>query len=173
MRGLMLAAGLALVACANSASNELAKQEAPPPADMRAHPVIAVDAEIATEALEAVELWSEATGGAYAPEVIIGDAPDATLTLRLVPAVVDCTERTDPWGCYRARSHALELSAKVPAELRVSTLAHEIGHSLGLGHTTEPTDLMNPDRSAFRRGCPCVLADNVEAAGFEGPGACL
>jgi matrixin len=161
-----------LAACA-SPSIEQAKQEAAPVTDMRAHPVIAVDAAIATEALEAVELWTAATGGAYAPEVIIGDASDATLTLRLVPAVVDCTERTDPWGCYRPKLHALEISAKVPADLRVSTLAHEIGHSLGLAHTTEPTDLMNPDRSAFRRGCPCVLTDNVEAAGFEGPGACL
>lgn len=170
-RGLLAALGLALTAgCAGIAPE--ATPAAPEVTQALApRMVIVVDAELADVASQAVELWSEATDGAYAPELrITTDAVPGALQIRLVP-VSDCGGRIDSWGCWREHARIIEVAAAAPLEGRVSSIAHELGHSLGLTH--ECTGLMNQERPEEERLAPCVSAANVVAAGFDGPGACL
>lgn len=151
-----------LAACAG-------ETESAPVADTASH-VFVVDAELADVASQAVELWTDASGGEFAPVLVTGEAQG--IQIRLVDAVADCGA-VDLYGCWKPGSQVIEISRALAPELRASTLAHEIGHHLGLTHITDSDDLMNPHRSNFRRLAPCVLPTNLEAAGFTGPGACL
>jgi hypothetical protein len=135
-----------------------------------AHETFSVDPELAEAALAAIDLWTEASGGAYAPRLVVGDAPGATRIVLVSGMIADCGGEESS-ACMRHSERLIELSTSVPADMRASAIAHEIGHNLGLEHTAE--GLMDPSRSNYRRRSPCVLAADVQAAGLDGPGACL
>jgi len=161
---------LLLVAC--GASNEAAKEEALAPeaaaapesapeltevgAPLTSAPV-EIDPQIASDVDAAIALWVRATDGAYNPAGIRFTYGHIT----------DCATY-GATGCWYPDRHEIRLSVKAQRDHRVATLAHEIGHSLGLAHTAQ--GLMDPDHAAVD---PCVTSDNVTAAGFGGPGACL
>lgn len=141
-----------------------------PVADTRAHPLVVVDAELADAVSQALALWTEATGGRYAPRLVIGDdSTAAAVRIRLV-GDLDC-DGVYAWACWARRSGVLEISRNAAPDMVVSSIAHEIGHTLGLEHGCD--GLMSLDRSNAERRAPCVSAGNVAAAGFAGPGACL
>jgi hypothetical protein len=160
MRAMLLA--LLLAACAT-------ENEAPPVADTASH-VFVVDADLADAASQAVELWTSASGGEFAPVLVTGEATG--IQIRLVDAVTDCGAG-EFFGCWKAHGQVIEVSRSLAPELRASTIAHEIGHHLGLEHVELSGALMDPHRSRFHRLAPCVSREDVEAAGFEGIGACL
>jgi hypothetical protein len=152
--------------------------------------------ELADDTLAAVALWSDATAGAYAPEVVI--TADCPLAADGLPSVhgdfcvmaadaiteAECPEpdaagqdRAAPRACTQRRiggwssRTTISRSGTLPAE-RVSTIAHELGHTLGLAHLLGTGDLMDIDRAPAARRAPCVSERDTELAGMPGPGAC-
>lgn len=149
---------------------------------------VVVSPEVAADAVQALGLWTEATGGEFAPEVAVSDScADADWCITQVDRMTtsDCPDSTVPNLADRAAPRAcnwrepgglnwivLNSSGTRPEE-RVGTIAHEAGHRLGLAHLPGTGDLMDPDRPAAVRAAPCVSADDVAEAGFSGPGTCL
>lgn len=147
---------------------------------------LVVAPELAEPTLAAVDLWQRATDGAYSPEVVISDecggtsawcitavddlgdsCPDAT--------VPDPSRQHSPRACTRYSTRRTLVARTMDPAEHVSTIAHELGHQLGLVHVADPVDdLMSIDRSRAVRLAPCVSADDAESAGFVGaPGACV
>lgn len=162
MRALL--ATLFLTACSAAQPEELLLS-APEPARLQ----VAIAPEAAEPAEAALELWREASGGAFAPEVSIGVSLTADLQVVAVDARPACDGGAN-WGC--SWGSYIQLWAGIPADQAVSTAAHEVGHFLGLEHQPGSGGLMDPKRSSERRRWPCVSADDAAAAGFQGPGAC-
>jgi hypothetical protein len=121
-------------------------------------PVVVIDPQIATEVDAAIDLWSRATNGAYAPE-------DIRFVRDHIP---DCGGAGGKVGCWDPLSRTITLSVKAQKSHRVAVLAHEMGHSLGLRHT--PSGLMAEDHPSDN---PCISAEDAAATGLGGPGACL
>lgn len=133
-----------------------------------ARETFAVEPELAEPALAALELWTEASGGEYAPELIVGTVPGAT-RIELVDFGTDDVHA----GGWSRSSDTIQISLRVTPEKLVSTIAHEIGHREGLVHEVGTGGLMDPDRPATARLHPCVSAKDVASLGFSGPGSCL
>lgn len=158
-----------------------------------APPRIVVAPEVAEDAVAALDLWTAATAGAFAPEVTVSDdctGADWCITAVASMTVDDCPDATvpglqdrappracnwrDPGTAQKPQGlHQIRINASgVRPEERVSTLAHEAGHRLGLAHLVGTGDLMDPDRPKASRLAPCVSALDTEGAGMPGPGAC-
>jgi hypothetical protein len=157
---------------------EAAPEASPAPAAPRLR--FAATADVAEDVIAAVELWRAATGGAYAPEVIVSEDCSAEMDrcFALVPAITDCPltpEGKVVYGCtYAHETRRIVVADAAEADTRASVLAHELGHTMRLVHTADPIDdLMSPGRSHAARVHPCVTAENAALAGFDGPGACL
>lgn len=163
---------LLLAAC--SASSE--------PAPVR----IVVAPAVAEDAVAALQLWTDATAGAFAPEVTVSDdctGADWCITQVDAMSAADCPDATVPNLADRQAPRAcnwrtagvdyIRINASgVRPEERVGTLAHEAGHRLGLAHQVGTGDLMDPDRPHEARVAPCVSALDADGAGMPGPGAC-
>jgi hypothetical protein len=154
---------------------EAAPAEAPAPR-LR----FAATPEVAEDVIAAVELWRDATGGAYDPEVVVSEDCSAEMNrcFALVPTITDCPltpEGKVVYGCtYPHETRRIVVSEAAEIDTRASVLAHELGHTMRLVHTADPIDdLMSPGRSHAARVHPCVTAENAALAGFDGPGACL
>lgn len=135
---------------------------------------------VAEDVLAAVNLWHDASGGAYGAEVVVSEDCSAEMDwcFALVPAITDCPLQPQGkvvYGCtYSHETKRIVVSDAAEADIRVSVLAHELGHTQGLVHTADPLeDLMNPGRSHASRVHPCITAEDAALAGFDGPGSCL
>lgn len=129
-----------------------------PPPDLE--PTIGIDPDVADLALSAVTLWSDATGGLYAPTVHLGCLDTDTLCLRETDGMIDaCGESGTFRGCYSGDE--IELSEAMAYDQKTGTIAHELGHALGLEH--QASGLMNPTRPVAERHLPCVDAVTLGA----------
>lgn len=174
---------LLLAACASESTTETPSADTVPHvllassrADAAELPTVLVaDAEIADSVSQAAALWTEATGGTYQARVIIADAaPNGAARIVLVDEITDCNAPV-VWGCHDPATNLIEISRVAPKEVWVGTVTHELGHTLGLAdiHVEGKGGLMDLDRSMDARRAPCVDTVTLEAAGFDGPGACL
>lgn len=141
---------------------------------------------MAQDAVAALDLWTAATAGEFAPEVTVSeDCTGADWCITAVDAisVADCPDPTVPNNAARSGARAcswrtdagvshIVLALTTAPEERVSSLAHEAGHRLGLAHLVGTGDLMDPDRPHEARRAPCVSTEDVAGAGFAGPGTC-
>lgn len=168
----MKALGLALLlslGCSNAVEAPMDATEpgsASAPIAPHSAPLIQIDPRLAEEAVAAVGLWTDATAGEYAPELVVGDAPGARLRIELVDVTTGaCEEQALPghgiWGCFDGDAGVIQISRDAPADVRVSIIAHELGHSLGLGH--RQAGLMYSWRSPEELLHPCVDADTLAA----------
>lgn len=143
---------------ATPAASALPEPEAAPAA-----PVV-VDPALEVAAAAAIDLWQRAAGEENLPlgglQISLGHIPE-------------CAARKNAAGCYDPNTHEIDVSVKVQDEVRPSTIAHEIGHSLGLPDMPGTGCVMDPDRAHTVRLNPCISADVVRMAGYDGPGACL
>jgi hypothetical protein len=166
----------------SAASPEVARSAAATdvPSAPRSTPLIQLDLNLADDAIAAVDLWSDATAGQYAPELVVGDAPGARFRIELVDVTTGaCEEQALPghgiWGCFDGDARVIQISRDAPADMRVSIIAHELGHSLGLAHRAE--GLMNSWRSPAEFLHPCVDLDTLVGlkanTGIVGNVACL
>jgi hypothetical protein len=168
----MTFAALALAACAAPAPVTEEPDAAAEPARLTPRMVIAP--ELALQGVAAVELWSSATLDAFAPQLTIGScgSADEDLCLQIVdePPIGCGAQVRGAVACYRGPT--VDVWRGVPDEWRVSVVAHELGHSLGLGHG--PAGLMSPDRD---RTHPCIEHDDLtaldDATGIAGTTACV
>lgn len=140
------------------------------------HPTLGVDENIADFALSAITMWQEATGGRFAPDTHIGCNGDETFCIYEQPEMVtECVDDEGTfYGCCDSVQHEIRLSEDVSLDLKISTLAHELGHALKLGHA--PEGLMNPQRDHDERRMACVDQATLDALaaryGFEGTVTC-
>lgn len=151
-------------------------------------PRLVVSPELAEPAIEAIELWERATGGQYAPEVVISNEcveRDGTWCFVCTEKLAGCGDAAAPYGCtteaewvvFSLMGNPLPRGTTqldtvgTPRAWWVSTLAHEIGHQLHVEHA--PGTLMDPARGEAERIRPCVDVATLEAAGFSGEGACF
>lgn len=127
------------------------------------HPTLGIDDNIADFALSAVTMWQNATGGRYAPDVHIGCNGDETFCVYQEPGMVsDCMDDEGPfYGCTDSAQHEIRLSEATSIDIQISTLAHELGHSLKLGHAAD--GLMNPHRPYEERHQACVDQTTLDA----------
>jgi len=129
-------------------------------------PTLGLDENIADLALSAVVMWQDATGGLYAPHTHIGCDGTETFCIYQVPGMLgQCLGPDDAGvfnGCCDSDNHEIRLSEGMYLDQMISTLAHELGHSLGLGHGE--AGLMAVDRSSEERHSPCI--DQVTLGAF-------
>jgi hypothetical protein len=80
--------------------------------------------------------------------------------------LAECGEVGTVNGCCDTPAHEIRLSESMYLDQKISTLAHELGHSLGLAHGTGVT-LMNPGRGRDARHSPCVDQAALDAFASE------
>jgi hypothetical protein len=165
---------IALGGC--SAADEAAHADAAPavePERIRITPRIVVAPDLAMQGVAAVELWSAATVDAYAPDLAIGPCGQGEdLCLRVVDERRDCGRHGRDWlACFTGGAE-IQIWAGVRDEWRLSIIAHELGHSLGLEH--DHAGVMMPGRDLTRA---CVEAADVAqlevSTGVVGVPACV
>lgn len=141
---------LALAACsAGSAQSE------PGPEGMA--PVCDIDPRLAEAAEAAIQLWTDAAG--------------EPVPLPLAIQLVDFGADLEHGAGWSPSLDVIYVSTRTPPAQRAASIAHEIGHSLGLEHAAGG-ELMDPDRPTAARLNPCVTIEIAAAAGYAGPGAC-
>lgn len=106
---------------------------------------VTLEPSIAADAVAAIDLFRDATGGFYDPTLTIGECDGSErICIRALEMMPDCAGERDPWGCMLPTGE-ITIWAGMHSELRVSIVAHEIGHSLGLSHADG--SVMFPERS--------------------------
>jgi hypothetical protein len=154
IRWLAPLAFLALVACQpESVGVGSGAPEAPEQLD-----ACDIDPKLEPSALAAIALWSEAAG--------------APIPLPIRIELADFGDDRDHGAAWSAELDVIQVSSLTPAEERAATIAHELGHSLGLEHEVGSGSLMDPDRPTSARLRPCITAELAAGAGYAGPGAC-
>lgn len=116
---------------------------------------ITVEETIANDAVMAVDLLHDATGGYYNPTLTIGECDSKALCIREVSAVAECAGELEPWGCMRP-SGVIDIWAGLHPEFKASVILHELGHTLGLTH--EAGSVMNPERTWIELYQTCIGA---------------
>jgi hypothetical protein len=165
---------LALVACGDPAATALDVDPDAPLSPERLTPRLVLAPELAMQGVAAVELWSAATRDAFVPDLSIGECgrSDEDLCIRIVeePPIGCGAQVRGAVACFRGAT--IDVWQGVRDDWTVSVLAHELGHSLGLGHVRE--GLMSPDRDRTK---PCIESDDIvaldDAMGVPGSPACV
>lgn len=127
-------------------------------------PTLGLDETIADLTLSAVVLWQNATGGLYAPDTHLGCDGTEDFCIHEVPGMLtECLGPDDTGafnGCCDSTRREIRLSESMFLGQKVSTLAHELGHSLGLAHDTR--GLMS-NRSKAEREDACIDQATLDA----------
>lgn len=126
------------------------------------------------EDIAAVDLWRKASLDQYDPEVVISDTCSAgDVCVSMADEIGDCNDARGSRGCthHEVDRQRIVIARIVPVDERVFTLAHELGHAMGLHHSA--TGIMRSGLPRDARLNPCVTADDVAKAGLTGPGACF
>lgn len=122
------------------------------------------------EAIEAgVRLWREGTNGEVSLTLVLVDKRPNTQSLFIAPTLLPGEQRGEA-GLFTLRLDTVDY---LPDELSM-TVAHEIGHYLGLPHL--PTGLMQENRPSSERcldraTLEAFCASHICASGFQP--ACL
>jgi len=128
-------------------------------------PTYGLDPTIADLAVQAIDMWETATGGAFAPDVHVGCDGSEDYCIKGVRApMTQCAELhadTPLRGCTIRQRHEIRISLSMRGDERLSTIEHEIGHSLGLAHAE--VGLMSTTRTHEGRVAACIDADTLEA----------
>lgn len=155
---MLLCLVLLSLGCADAAT-------APTAAPDRLHPTLGIDPAISDLALSAVVMWERATGGRYAPSLHLGCDGSEDYCIVESPGMLDqCLGPDDAGafnGCCDSAAHEIRLSESMMLDEKVSTLAHELGHSLGLGHGE--TGLMSVGRDHTERHEACIDRATLDA----------
>jgi hypothetical protein len=133
--------------------------------DLAIRPTLGIDENIADLVLSAVVMWQGATGGLYAPEIHLGCDGTEAFCIREVPGMLtECLGPDDAGafnGCCDSAHHEIRLSEAMYLDQKISTLAHELGHSLGLKHGQD--GLMAVERVNAERHSPCIDQATLDA----------